>query len=166
VTFEQFAQARLRHWLVLVTALCGDGGLAEDVVQEVLIRVHARWDRIEPMAARDAYVRRMLVNELTSWRRKWARIIPVETVHTAPPVVPDHAVTLGLRDELAHEVRQLPERQRMVIVLRYYADMSDDQIADAMGCRASTVRAYAARALATLRIQAESSLSPAEEGRS
>jgi RNA polymerase sigma-70 factor (sigma-E family) len=152
VRFEEYAAARVRGWVSLVTAMCGDGGLAEDVVQEVLIRVHARWDLIGPMAGRGGYVRRMLVNELTSWRRKWSRIAPVGDVPERG-ARPDHAGAVADRDDLMRQLLGLPLRRRMVLAMRYLADMPDEQIAQAMGCRAFTVRAYASRALAALRVQ-------------
>lgn len=103
------------------------------------------------MAHRDAYVHRMLVNELTSSRRRWGRLVPTAIIPERDSH-PDHAAAIEQRDELVRDLLELPQRQRAVIALRYWADMSDQQIADAMGCRASTVRAYAARALAALRI--------------
>jgi len=152
MTFEEYAVAGSARWLSLVTVMSGgDGALAQDVVQEVLVRLHARWDLIGTLGHRDAYVHRMLVNELASHRRKWARFVPVASVPERG-VSPDHADALTLRDELVREVIELPARQREVIAMRFWADMSDEQIADALGCRASTVRAYAARALAALRI--------------
>jgi RNA polymerase sigma-70 factor (sigma-E family) len=151
MTFEEFAVAGSSRWLSLATVMGGDSGLAQDAVQEVLIRVHSRWDLIEPMAHRDAYVHRMLVNELTSSRRRWGRLVPTAILPERGSH-PDHAVGVEQRDELVRDLLELPQRQRAVIAMRYWADMSDQQIADAMGCRASTVRAYAARALAALRI--------------
>lgn len=161
MTFEEYAVARSPGWLSLVAVMSGDGALAQDVVQEVLLRVHSRWDLIEPMERRDAYVRRMLVNELSSHRRKWGRFVPMASVPERG-AAPDHANALALRDELLREVIDLPPRQRAVIAMRFWADMSDEQIADALGCRASSVRALAARALAALRISG-SSRTPARE---
>jgi RNA polymerase sigma-70 factor (sigma-E family) len=154
VTFEQYATTRLTALLGTARAICGDPALAEDLVQDVLIKVHAHWDGIEALAARDAYVRRMLVNELISWRRKWARMVP----HAQPTrdlAGPDEASAHAERDELLAEIRRLPPRQRVVIGLRYFADQSDEQIAEALGCAQGTVRVHASRALAALRVSAE-----------
>lgn len=73
-TFEQFAAARLPGLLRLAGVLAGDRGIAEDVVQEVLLRVSGRWSVIVATTVPEAYVRRMVVNDYLSWRRKWARI--------------------------------------------------------------------------------------------
>lgn len=152
MTFEEYAAAGSRRWLSLVAVMSGgDRALAQDVVQEVLIRLHRRWDLIGPMERRDAYVHRMLVNELSAHRRKWGRFVPTAAIPERDSH-PDHGPAIDLRDALLRELIALPHRQRAVIAMRYWADMSDQQIAEAMGCRASTVRAYATRALASLRI--------------
>jgi RNA polymerase sigma-70 factor (sigma-E family) len=157
MTFEQYATARLPVLLRTARAICGDADLAEDVLQDVLIKVHAGWARIGELDGRDAYVRRMLVNEFRSWRRKWARFVP----HAE---LPDHdhgadpATGPAERAALWAEVGRLPPRQRVVIGLRYYADLPDSQIAEALGCTESTVRVHAARALAKLRVQPQSLL--------
>lgn len=152
MTFEEFAVAGNRRWLAVVTAMSGgDRGLAEDVVQEVLLRIHSRWDLIGSMAHRDAYVYRMLVNELHASRRKWGRLIPMAAVPDDGSHA-DHAARLDLRDELLRHLIELPHRQRTVIAMRYLADMSDGQIAQALGCREASVRSCASRALASLRV--------------
>lgn len=159
MTFEQYATSRLPVLLATARAICGEPALAEDLVQDVLIKLHARWTVIEAVEQRDAYVRRMLVNEFVSWRRKWARIslpgwLPSPRQGGENPAV-DAANAHADRAELMAEIRRLPPRQRVVIGLRYYADQSDAQIAEALGCSPATVRVHAARALATLRINVE-----------
>ena len=130
--------------------LTGDRGLAEDVVQEVLLRVHARWDRLSSMQHLDAYVRRMVVNEYLSWRRRWARVVPVEFV--PGPGEPDFATTHADRDGLVTELAKLPRRQRAAVVLRFYEGLSDDEAAEVLGCSPSTVRSHLSRALQSLRV--------------
>lgn len=154
--FEQWATARVPVLVRTAVALCGDVGLAEDLVQDVLIKVHARWDHISALEAREAYVRRMLVNELTSWRRKWSRIQPVADVPVGAVVsARDSAqdTVLADRDVLRAELRRLPRRQQVVLALRYYADLPDGEIAEALGCRETTVRSLAHRALKALRAE-------------
>ena len=154
MTFEEFVAERLPVLLGTARAVCGDRGLAEDIVQDVLIKVLADWDRIAVLGERDAYVRRMLVNEFLSWRRKWARLVPHADVGhslTRPDAQESHAAL----DTLLAEIRRLPPRQRLIIGLRYFADLSDAQIAADLGCATSTVRVQAARALARLRVQPE-----------
>lgn len=159
MTFEQYATSRLPVLLATARAICGEAALAEDLVQDVLIKLHARWATIEAVEQRDAYVRRMLVNEFISWRRKWARITPhawlPPTRAEADQSAIDQASAHADRDQLLAEIRRLPPRQRVVIGLRYYADQSDAQIADALGCSPATVRVHAARALTKLRVNVE-----------
>src|SRR5512132_3957984 len=88
VTFEDFVRRRMPPLLRFAMVLCGDRGLAEDIVQEVLLRVQPRWPCIEELDQPEAYVRRMIVNEFLSWRRKWARRIPHADI-PAPDTVPD-----------------------------------------------------------------------------
>jgi RNA polymerase sigma-70 factor (sigma-E family) len=156
MTFEEFTGDKLPALLRFAVVLTGDRGLAEDVVQDVLLRVYTRWSKIGGLDAPEFYVRRMIVNEYLNWRRRWSRLVP----HADPPVVvlvPDHAATHAERDALRTELDKLPKRQRAVLVLRYYAGMSDTEIAELLGCGAGTVRGYASRALAALRVE----LSPA-----
>ena len=167
MTFEAFARARVPVLLRTAVALCGDLGLAEDLVQDVLLKAHLRWERIRRLDAPESYLRRMLVNEFLSWRRKWARIIPSDEVVVVDQH-PDHAGAHADRQLLRDEMNRLPKRQRTVLALRYYAGLSDAEIAEAMGCRPSSVRAFASRALATLRVEPAlrvEYLVPTEEGR-
>lgn len=153
MTFDEFTVVSLPSLLRFAVVLTGDRGLAEDVTQEVLVRVHLRWAKIDALDKPEHYVRRMVVNEYLSWRRRWSRIVP----HAEPPVrldpVPDFAAIHAERDALRTELDKLPRRQRAVLVLRYYAGMSDPEIADVLDCSAGTVRGYASRALAALRIE-------------
>lgn len=153
MTFDEFATGRLPALLRFAAVLTGDRGLAEDVVQEVLIRTHQRWAKIGALDSPEHYVRRMIVNEYLSWRRRWARVVP----HADPPdrldPVSDHAAIYAERDALRTELDKLPRRQRAVLVLRYYAGMSDSDVADLLGCSSGTVRGYASRALAALRVE-------------
>jgi RNA polymerase sigma-70 factor (sigma-E family) len=151
--FEDYATRQLPVLVRTASAICGDPHLAEDLVQDVLIKLHARWSAVSVMAMPDAYVRRMLVNEFLSWRRKWGRRLLVQAdPGTGLVAAGDHAGAHAERDALVREINRLPARQRLVVALRYVADLSDAEIAAALGCAESTVRGHAARALATLRI--------------
>jgi RNA polymerase sigma-70 factor (sigma-E family) len=152
MTFEQFAATRLDAVVRFATVLTNDRGLAEDVVQEVLIRAHARWAQIESLDQPEAYVRRMIVNEFYSWRRKWARIAPRPAEELDGPT-DDHAATVADRRTLLAEVAKLPRKQRAVLVLRYYEGLPDAEIATTLGCSETTVRGYAFRALKALRVE-------------
>ena len=162
MTFEEFTSGQLPRLLRFAAVLTGERGLAEDVVQEVLLRVHQQWPKISALDSPEHYVRRMITNEYLSWRRRWARVVP----QAAPQVestIPDHAVVHAEQDALRTELDKLPRRQRAVLVLRYYGGMSDVQIADTLGCSAGTVRGYASRALAALRITVAPAQVPLKE---
>ena len=157
VSFDDFVADRLAPVLRFAGVLTGDRHLAEDVVQDVLVKAHRSWDRIGGLDVPEAYVRRMVVNEYVSWRRKWARIVPRADVGDdldCGRSEPDHAGRLAERADLEQRLAILPARQRAVLVLRYYEQLTDAEIADALGCGVGTVRGYASRGLATLRIAA------------
>src|SRR6266508_4507578 len=127
-TFEEFVVARGEALLRFALMLCGNRHGAEDLVQSALAKAYPRWSRIAAMERPEAYVKAALVNEhLSWWRRRSSR---------------DAAWAL---------LGRLPCRQRAVLVLRYYEDLADAEIATILGCAPATVRSQAARALATLR---------------
>lgn len=152
MTFDEWARVGLPKLLRFATVLCGSGDLAGDVVQDVAIKAHRYWDRVEAASHPDAYLRKMVVNEYLSWRHKWSRIVPRPEIFS-DELVADHADQQADRDELILELAKLPRRQRAVLVLRYYGGQSDSEIAETLGCSASTVRAHASRALAALRVE-------------
>ena len=149
--FDEYMEGRLRPLLRSATAICGDPSLAEDLVQDVLLKVQLRWSRVSQADNVDAYVQRMLVNEFVSWRRRWARIEPRADAGEALPASADVATAVIERSGLQEQIGRLPRKQQVVLALRYYEGMSDAEIAQTMNCAESTVRAYASRALATLR---------------
>ena len=154
MTFEEFVTARLPAVLRFAGVLAGDRGLAEDVVQDVLIRASSRWQAIAQLDRPEAYVRKMVVNEFLSWRRRSWRMVPAGAgSDLGGPAMPDPAAVYAERDAMAAELAKLPRRQRAVLVLRYYQGLSDSDIAAVLGCRTGTVRGYASRALAALRIE-------------
>jgi len=153
VTFEAFLEAELGSLLRFAAVLTGDAGLAEDVLQEVLFRATARWDSIGRMDQPRGYVRRMIVNEYLSWRRRSWRSVPAGTGEdVSDRQAPDIGAEVVQRHALLAELARLPGRQRAVIVLRYYEGLPDAEVAHVLGCRPATVRGYAARALAALRV--------------
>jgi RNA polymerase sigma-70 factor (sigma-E family) len=157
VTFEEFADAKLDALLRFATVLTNDRALGEDLVQDVMVRAHARWEHIGELDAPIAYVRRMLVNEFVSWRRKWARIVPrSDVVEFMTEVEPDPAARHAERAAIVDDIARLSRRQRAVIILRYFEDLPDDEIADLLGCTPSTVRGHALRALRALRVNSKS----------
>ena len=165
--FEEFAALRLPAVLRFAGVLTADRALAEDVVQEVLIRANKRWDQLETLDYPELYVRKMIVNEYLSWRRRSWRLLPTGTANEFDDrVTPDYADQHAERDALLVELGKLPRRQRAVLVLRYYQGLSDTEIAETLGCAPGTVRGYASRALAALRVELNpEALTTAEEGR-
>ncbi|GAB2603718.1 SigE family RNA polymerase sigma factor [Kribbella endophytica] len=161
MTFDEWTDRGLPALLRFATVLCGSRHLAEDVVQDALLKAHRKWERVGQADSIDAYVRRMVVNEFLSWRRKWSRIIPRPEVRV-DETAPDHAHQHADRDELIAQLAKLPARQRAVLVLRYYGGLSDHEIAETLGCSAGTVRGYASRALATLRVELTPTLTGAQ----
>jgi RNA polymerase sigma-70 factor (sigma-E family) len=154
MTFEEFAAGRLPAILRFAAVLTGDRASAEDVVQEVLVRVHQRWEKIGSLDQPERYVRKMIVNEFISSRRRLWRLVPSgRGSDVADGVTPDYATVHAEREALLAEVRKLPRRQRVVLVLRYYEGLPDTTIAESLGCTPGTVRGYAWRALAALRVE-------------
>jgi len=152
VTFATYVYRRLPALVRTATAVCGDQHLAEELVQDVLVKLHRHWAAVSEMDNLDAYARRMLVNETISWRRKWARQVPTSEVGSDGRS-PDHAEQVTDRQVLRTEVAKLPHRQRVALALRYFDGLADADIAAAMNCAESSVRSYISRGLAGLRIE-------------
>jgi RNA polymerase sigma-70 factor (sigma-E family) len=150
MTFEEFVALRLPALIRQATVLAGDPHVAEDVVQDVLVKAQPRWTRIGELDVPESYLRKMIVNELLTVRRQVAARMRRERAHL-PTTVGDRAEQVAERDALVRLIKALPARQRIVIALRYFEDMADADIAELLGCRLTTVRSQASRALATLR---------------
>lgn len=153
-TFADWFDGERLGLLRFATALSADPGTAQDVVQEVAYRASTRWARIRDLDHPDAYLRRMVVNEYLSWRRKWSRMVTSsELVDLHLDVVGDGSAEVEDRHQLRMELRKLPPRQRAVIVLRFYDDLSDAEIARVLRCPRGTIRSLQSRALARLRLE-------------
>ncbi len=152
--YDGFVADRLDRLLGYATAMTCDKHLAQDIVQDVLLRAQSRWDRISAMDAPYLYVKRMVTNEYLSWRRRRAAR-EVAASHAAldeiSPAVDDHAARHAERDAMRARIAVLPRRQRAALVLRYYDDSTDEEIATVLGCTVGTVRSHISRALKTLR---------------
>lgn len=127
--------------------------LAEDLVSDVLCRAYERWDRISQVAEPHAYIRRMVLNEYLSWRRRLVRSSPRADLEPIHPRLDDGADERAERDAMIARLARLPRQRRAALVLRYYAGLSDAEIATELGCQVTTVRSQISRALATLRIE-------------
>ena len=132
-------------------ALTGDQASAEDLLQRTLVKAFVHWKRVSRAEAPDAYVRRMLVNESAlSWRARKRRP-EVLTAELPDRPEPGFDSVLATRDELWEGVRALPTRQRAVLVLRYYEDLSEREIAETLGISAGTVKSLSSAAIDKLR---------------
>lgn len=147
------AWVEARHAALHRTAylLCaGDAYDADDLTQATLAKLFLAWGRLQDRGQIDAYARRIMLNEHRStWRRAWRRREVVSEQlpeRSAPGREYD-----GQGDALWHLVQTLPPKQRAVVVLRYYDDLSEAEIAAALGIAPGTVKSQASRALATLR---------------
>jgi RNA polymerase sigma-70 factor (sigma-E family) len=149
-SFAEFVAQRQRLLLRFAMVLTGDSGLAEDIVAEVLARAYQRWDRIGAVDDVNAYVRRMIVNEYTSWWRKRRRIVSQPLDDYDIPT-PDHAGHHAEREEMVQRLARLPRRQRAAVVLRFYEGLPDAEIAAMLGCSEGTVRSHISRGIAALR---------------
>ncbi|MBM9510381.1 SigE family RNA polymerase sigma factor [Actinacidiphila acididurans] len=147
--FSLFVAARWRALTHTAYLLTGDFHEAEDLVQSTLVKVFPHWRRVRPETA-EQYVRRALVNTNRSrYRRR-------RVVHLLLPSLPDTPATRGPaagddRDALLRALADLPERQRAVVVLRYWDDLAAEEVAATLGCSVGTVKSQASRALAKLR---------------
>ena len=149
-SFEAFVAASGGRLLRLALGLTGDRGLAEDLVQETLARTFLAWRRIRERESAEGYARRVLVTtNISLWRRR--RVTERVTGSVPERAGSDPYAVIDGRDELWAALARLGRKQRAVLVLRYFEDRDDAEIADLLGCTASTVRSQAARGLATLR---------------
>jgi len=146
-TLAEFAAANTVGLTRFAYLLCGDRGLAEDLVQEAFAALYQRFGPSLPIAAPVAYARRVIANANTSRGR---RVRP-ETVAAELPDRPFDAIDGGEQDAMWRALATLPHRQRVVLVCRYYLGFADSEIAELLEAREGTVRSLAARAFATLR---------------
>ena len=149
--FAAWMTARQRWLLRTAWLLTGDVHTAEDLVQTTLAKLYLAWDRVSAQGV-DAYARKILVNEHASmWRRAWRRreVTTDDLTKHEVPVIDEQYD--GTRATLRDAVRALAPRQRAVIVLRYYEQLSEAETAEVLGVSVGTVKSQASRAIATLR---------------
>jgi RNA polymerase sigma-70 factor (sigma-E family) len=150
--FRSFVAGRSQALLSTAYLLTHDWGRAEDLVQSALVRSWLSWRRIAGNP--EPYVRRVLVNEYASWwRRRWRGEVPTAVLPDRPTGAPDGTTALDARDAMWQLLARLPRRQRAVVVLRYYEELSEREIADVLGCSVGTVKSQAAKAMARLRAE-------------
>ena len=156
--FSGYMAARQPAMLRLAYLLTGETATAEDLVQVAFAKLYRSWHRVRSREALDSYLRRIVLNEHHSmWRRPWRR--REQMTETLPETPVHDTYDEGLADSLWQLVQQLPPRQRSVIVLRYYEQLSEAEIARTLGISPGTVKSQASKALATLRATTPEDLS-------
>jgi RNA polymerase sigma-70 factor (sigma-E family) len=165
--FSAYVGARRAALLRTAYLMTGDLATADDVVQTTLAKLYLAWHRVSAQDAVHAYTRRILTNEVTShWRRAWRRReLPVDQLPESPV---EAAYDDGTSAALWELVGELAPRARAVVVLRYYEQLSEAEVAEVMGISIGTVKSQCSRALATLRARVPATLErtdpPAEPG--
>ncbi|MDH6463299.1 RNA polymerase sigma-70 factor (sigma-E family) [Micromonospora sp. A200] len=148
-TFHEFVVHRSPALSRTAYLLTGDHQLAEDLLQSALARTYRHWRRIRG-GDPDAYVRRVMYHQQVSWWRRRRLTERLESEPTDRPAA-DHTDATALRLSLAAALRQLSPRQRAVIVLRFYEDLTEAQVADVLGCSVGTVKRHGHDAVRRLR---------------
>src|SRR5580698_8650898 len=152
--FREYVTSRSRSLLRTAYVLTGNRADAEDLVQAALAKTFLAWDRIEDSGALDGYVRKAMVNTHISWWRR-RRLDEYPTDEVPDRAVADQTGSSDLADTLRRAVDRLPQRMRAAVVLRYFEDMTEAEVADALGVSLGTVKSTVSRAVAKLRIDAE-----------
>jgi RNA polymerase sigma-70 factor (sigma-E family) len=150
-TFDEFVATRSSSLLRTAYLLTRDHALAEDLLQTALTKAWFAWSRIEGHP--DSYVRKILVNTYASWwRRKWNGEQPTEEVPEAPRPAAGAEAASDTAHDLWEAMGRLPRRQRAVVVLRYFEDLTEADTAALLGISVGTVKSQTSKALAKLRI--------------
>jgi RNA polymerase sigma-70 factor (sigma-E family) len=146
-SFDAFVLARSRKLVRTAYLLTQDHALAEDLVQTALAKAWFAWSRIEG-GDPEPYVRKIIVNTYASWwRRRWNGEQPsAELPETAAPLEAEE------RTDVWQALQRLPRRQRAVVVLRYYEDLTEAETARILGCTTGTVKSQTSKAFAKLRL--------------
>ncbi len=155
------------HWRRLVrlsVLLVHDQGMAEEIVQDAFVAVHARWSRLRDPDRALAYLRQTVVNRSRSALRhrgvvrRYAAREAAASETTQVPGADEPALAAARRGSVLAAMRALPQRQREVLALRYYLDLSEAEIADTLGISRGAVKSHASRGSATLRALLEEEL--------
>jgi RNA polymerase sigma-70 factor (sigma-E family) len=149
--FSEFVRLRYDALARLGLLLTGDRGHGEDLAQAALLRTYRAWPRITGPTA-DAYVRTVMTNLALRWgARRWHGERPTEPLPDWSPT-PDAVGLSDQADAMRRALRILPTPQRAVLVLRYYEDLAEADVAAILGCSTGTVKSRASRAITTLRL--------------
>jgi RNA polymerase sigma-70 factor (sigma-E family) len=152
--FREYVATRSQALLRTAYLLTGNKADAEDLVQAALAKTYLAWDRIEDRGALDGYVRRAIVNTHISWWRR-RRVEEYPTDEIPDQAVADHAIMSDLQETMRRAIDRLPDRMRTAVVLRYYEDMTEAEVAEILGVSLGTVKSTVSRAVAKLRCDAD-----------
>ena len=148
--FDAMLDAHARGLLRTAFLLTGDAHLAEDLLQTALVKTWTRWHTIADVERAPAYVRSvMATTSVAWWRRRWRAEVPTRDVPDTPGG--DAYAAVHQRDQIARALARLTPRQRATVVLRFYEDLPESEVATALGCSVGTVKSTTSRALAVLR---------------
>ncbi|MFH9572282.1 SigE family RNA polymerase sigma factor [Streptomyces sp. NPDC017230] len=157
-SFSSYVRVRQPVLLRTARSLTANPSDAEDLLQTALAKTYVAWERIEDHRALDGYVRRALLNTRTSqWRKRKVDEFACDELPEPEPVPAgdDPAERQALRDAMWRAIMKLPARQRAMVVLRYYEDLSEARTAEVLGVSVGTVKSAVSRALGKLREDAE-----------
>jgi RNA polymerase sigma-70 factor (sigma-E family) len=155
VAFGEYVRSRSHALLRAAQAMTGNRADAEDLLQATLVKAYQSWDRIDDPAALDTYVRRVMVNtHISGWRRRRVDEYPTDEVPDSP-VADDATKDSDLRDVVQRAIDRLPRQMRAAVMLRFYDDMTEPEVAAALGVSVGTVKSTVARAVAKLRKDTE-----------
>jgi RNA polymerase sigma-70 factor (sigma-E family) len=161
-SFEVFVAARSSGLLRTAYLLTHDPQLAEDLLQTALAKAWGAWERVGDHP--EAYVRRILVNTYaTWWRRKWNGEVPTDVLPESAAERQETASTASF--ELRAALARLPRRQRAVVVLRFFEDLTEVETANLLQCSVGTVKSQTSKALAKLRIDPTLGAEPPVDGK-
>jgi RNA polymerase sigma-70 factor (sigma-E family) len=152
--FRDYVLTRGTALLRMAIMLTGNRADGEDLLQAALVKTYRSWGRINDRAALDAYVRRAMVNTHISWWRR-RRVDEYPTDELPDQVVADHSRESDMAEVVRRALDRLPQRMRAAVMLRYFEDMTEPEIAATLGISLGTVKSTVSRAVARLRIDAE-----------
>jgi RNA polymerase sigma-70 factor (sigma-E family) len=152
--FRDYVRARRPALLRTAYLLTGNLADAEDLVQSALAKTYLAWHRIEDRGAVDSYVRRAMVNtQISWWRRRRLEEFPTDEI--PDQATADYPVSTDVQESLRRAIDRLPHRMRAAVMLRYYEDMTEAEVAEVLGVSVGTVKSTVSRAVAKLRIDVE-----------
>ena len=155
MAFGEYVRSRSHALLRAAQSMTGNRADAEDLVQATLVKAYQSWDRIDDPAALDTYVRRVMANtHISGWRRRRVDEYPTDELPDSVPAE-DSTKDSDLHDVVQRAIDRLPRQMRAAVMLRYYDDLTEPEVAAALGVSVGTVKSTVARAVAKLRNDAE-----------